>query len=413
MLRSERIDAAALRRNTVPLAQLLGDPEPVSGPADRRRARRGRAPGQRGRRAARRRRHRAVHRPLPQGGDRRRSTTRSCARSRSGCATCASWRSAAPRSSSRSRAQGKLDDALEAQILGGRHQGPARGHLPAVQAEAAHQGADRPRGRPRAAGRRCCSATRRSTRRRAAAAFVDPTRASPTPPPRWTAPARSWSSGSPRTPTCIGELRERMWSPRPAASPRSARARRTTGAKFADYFDFAEPFAELPSHRILALFRGEKEDVLDLTLEPGEPTPRQPGRPLRAARSPRAFGIARPGPRRPTSGCRTPSAGPGAPGSWCTSASTCGCGCGRRPRTRRVRVFAANLRDLLLAAPAGTRADDGPRPGLPHRRQGRGRRRAPARSSPPTRSTRTSRTGSWDEAARHAGAAGRRSTTSS
>ena len=40
-----------------------------------------------------------------------------------------------------------------------------------------------------------------------------------------------------------------------------------------------------------------------------------------------------------------------------------------------VRVFAANLRDLLLAAPAGTRADDGPRPGLPHRREGRRRRR--------------------------------------
>ncbi len=40
-----------------------------------------------------------------------------------------------------------------------------------------------------------------------------------------------------------------------------------------------------------------------------------------------------------------------------------------------MKVFAANLRDLLLAAPAGGRADDRARPGLPHRGQGRGRRR--------------------------------------
>jgi uncharacterized protein len=30
------------------------------------------------------------------------------------------------------------------------------------------------------------------------------------------------------------------------------------GAKVADYFEFSEPLASLPSHRILALFRGEK-----------------------------------------------------------------------------------------------------------------------------------------------------------
>lgn len=43
------------------------------------------------------------------------------------------------------------------------------------------------------------------------------------------------------------------------------------GAKFSDYFDFAEPFTELPSHRVLAMLRGEKEGVLDLNLEPEEP----------------------------------------------------------------------------------------------------------------------------------------------
>ena len=42
------------------------------------------------------------------------------------------------------------------------------------------------------------------------------------------------------------------------------------GAKFADYFDFAEPFDKLPSHRILALLRGENEGVLTLDLDAGD-----------------------------------------------------------------------------------------------------------------------------------------------
>ena len=65
----------------------------------------------------------------------------------------------------------------------------------------------------------------------------------------------------------IGELRERMWS-RGRLVARVREGKEQDGAKFADYFDFAEPFTKLPSHRILAMFRGEKEDVLDLTMEP-------------------------------------------------------------------------------------------------------------------------------------------------
>ncbi|MBC3178014.1 Tex family protein [Corynebacterium lujinxingii] len=42
------------------------------------------------------------------------------------------------------------------------------------------------------------------------------------------------------------------------------------GAKFADYFEFAESFDKLPSHRILALFRGENEGVLTLDLDAGD-----------------------------------------------------------------------------------------------------------------------------------------------
>jgi len=42
------------------------------------------------------------------------------------------------------------------------------------------------------------------------------------------------------------------------------------GAKFRDYFAWEESIAEAPSHRILAMRRGEKEGVLDLTLRPPE-----------------------------------------------------------------------------------------------------------------------------------------------
>ena len=54
-------------------------------------------------------------------------------------------------------------------------------------------------------------------------------------------------------------------------------------------------------------------------------------------------------------------------------------------------MFAANLRDLLLAAPAGESADHGPRSWLPHGREGGGGRRSLAKWSPPKRSIRTRR----------------------
>src|ERR1017187_2105062 len=65
----------------------------------------------------------------------------------------------------------------------------------------------------------------------------------------------------------IGALRERMWS-RGRLVSRMREGKQEAGAKFADYFEFAEPFTRLPSHRILAMFRGEREEILDLDLDP-------------------------------------------------------------------------------------------------------------------------------------------------
>ncbi|GHI03185.1 RNA-binding transcriptional accessory protein [Streptomyces cellostaticus] len=160
----------------------------------------------------------------------------------------------------------------------------------------------------------------------------------------------------------IGEVRERMWV-RGRLAAKVKQGKEEAGAKFADYFDFAEPFTELPSHRILAMLRGEKEEVLDLVLEPEEPA-ESPSVPssyegIIAHR----FGIAdrgRPGDKWLTDTVRW---------AWRTRILVhLGIDLRLRLRTaaedEAVNVFAANLRDLLLAAPAGTRATLGLDPGF-------------------------------------------------
>ncbi|MFH9402156.1 Tex family protein [Streptomyces sp. NPDC017638] len=157
----------------------------------------------------------------------------------------------------------------------------------------------------------------------------------------------------------IGELRERMWV-RGRLAAKVREGKEEAGAKFADYFDFAEPFTELPSHRILALLRGEKEEVLDLVLEPEEPAEGPSSyEGLIASR----FGIADRG--RPADKWLTDTVR----WAWRTRVLVhLGIDLRLRLRTaaedEAVNVFAANLRDLLLAAPAGTRATLGLDPGF-------------------------------------------------
>ncbi|GAA0672358.1 Tex family protein [Streptomyces thermocarboxydovorans] len=156
----------------------------------------------------------------------------------------------------------------------------------------------------------------------------------------------------------IGELRERMWV-RGRLASKVREGKEEAGAKFADYFDFAEPFTELPSHRILAMLRGEKEEILDLTLEPEEPTE---GPSSYEGIIANRFGIADRG--RPADKWLLDTVR----WAWRTRILThLGLDLRLRLRTaaedEAVRVFAANLRDLLLAAPAGTRATIGLDPG--------------------------------------------------
>ncbi|MFF7251199.1 Tex family protein [Embleya sp. NPDC008237] len=159
----------------------------------------------------------------------------------------------------------------------------------------------------------------------------------------------------------IGALREKMWT-RGRVVAKVREGKEEAGAKFADYFDFAEPFTRLPSHRILAMFRGEKEDILDLTLAPS--TDEEVDGPTEYERSiAHTFGIVnrdRPADKWLADTVRW---------AWRTRILV-HLGIDLRSRLRQeaedeaVRVFAANLRDLLLAAPAGTRATMGLDPGL-------------------------------------------------
>ena len=161
----------------------------------------------------------------------------------------------------------------------------------------------------------------------------------------------------------IGALREEFWR-RGRLLSKVRKEKVVDGAKFADYFDFAEPFTKLPSHRILALFRGEKEDVLDLTFEPEPPEDSKPGKPgayeckiaLRFAISDRG----RAGDRWMMETVRW---------AWRTKILV-HLGIDMRSKLwqiaedEAVKVFAGNLRDLLLAAPAGARACMGLDPGF-------------------------------------------------
>ena len=89
----------------------------------------------------------------------------------------------------------------------------------------------------------------------------------------------------------LGALRETYWE-RGSLTSKVRDGKTTEGAKFSDYFDFAEPLTKLPSHRILALFRGEKEEILDLRMEEDKDSA-EPGYASRyEGRIALAFGIA-------------------------------------------------------------------------------------------------------------------------
>jgi protein Tex len=162
----------------------------------------------------------------------------------------------------------------------------------------------------------------------------------------------------------IGRLREQMWSDGLMAAT-VRKGKKTEGEKFKDYFEFSQSLSKLPSHRILAMFRGEKEEVLELQIMPDAQPPSTSGSPPTSheLKIMQRFAITdqgRPGDRWLVDTARW---------AWRTKIQV-HLNIDLRMRlwtsaeTEGVRVFASNLRDLLLAAPAGARVTMGLDPGF-------------------------------------------------
>ena len=132
------------------------------------------------------------------------------------------------------------------------------------------------------------------------------------------------------------------------------------GAKFSDYFAHSEPWATAPSHRVLAMLRGRNEGVLslDLAIDPDAPRGESPAERMAAA--------------------ALQATGRGAADLWLKDAAawtwrvklrtslTLDLMAEMRERAEEeaIRVFSRNLKDLLLAAPAGGKATMGLDPGI-------------------------------------------------
>ena len=162
----------------------------------------------------------------------------------------------------------------------------------------------------------------------------------------------------------VGPLREWLWAEGRLQSrlvegqdPNNADA-----AKFRDYFDYSEPIRTVPSHRALAVFRGRSLEWLDAKLVLDEQAvPGQPG--LAEGRIARALGWSNAG--RPGDALIRKTIA----WTWKVKLSLSL----ERDLFARLReqaegvaikVFGDNLRDLLLAAPAGKRVVMGLDPGI-------------------------------------------------
>lgn len=158
----------------------------------------------------------------------------------------------------------------------------------------------------------------------------------------------------------LSELRERIWNKGILQSTVVA-GKEADAAKFKDYFDYSEAINKIPSHRALALFRGRNEDMLTLTLKPAEHD--QDEHQLCTQFVCRHLNIA--DVNKPADAWLAETAR----FAWKIKLFT-RIDMDLKQRLREaaeaeaIRVFASNLRDLLLAAPAGHKATMGLDPGI-------------------------------------------------
>jgi len=157
----------------------------------------------------------------------------------------------------------------------------------------------------------------------------------------------------------LGRLRDHMRKVGKLVA-KGVAGKEAAGAKFSDYFAHSEDFSRVPSHRALAMFRGRNEEFLTLDLEVDPDAPRGESPAERACAA--AVG----------------AAGAGAGDKWLRDAAAWTWRVKLRTsltldlmaelrdaaEAEAIRVFARNLKDLLLAAPAGGKATMGLDPGI-------------------------------------------------
>lgn len=142
---------------------------------------------------------------------------------------------------------------------------------------------------------------------------------------------------------------------------RVVEGKETEGAKYRDYFDHAEALAKIPSHRLLALLRARREEIVTLDLDPG--TDAEAGHASAEARVAHHAGVAdrgRAADRWLQDCCRL---------TWKAKLHLnltldLFAQAREKAEAEAIAVFGDNLKDLLLAAPAGPKAVLGLDPGL-------------------------------------------------
>jgi len=158
----------------------------------------------------------------------------------------------------------------------------------------------------------------------------------------------------------LTELRERIWN-KGIMHSTLVKGKEADAAKFKDYFDYQEAINKIPSHRALALFRGRNEDLLSISLKPGIDDKAE--HQLCAQLVARHLNI-------------TDTSSPA--DAWLAESARLGwkiklftrIDLDLKLRLREaaeleaIKVFSSNLKDLLLAAPAGPKATMGLDPGI-------------------------------------------------
>jgi len=162
-------------------------------------------------------------------------------------------------------------------------------------------------------------------------------------------------------PELVGQVRKYLMT-NAGVRARVVSGKEEEGAKYRDYFDYDEGWAKMPSHRALALFRARKEGVLNVEIVVDESNA-EPVKPV-VGMIAEAFNID-PASNQPTEAWLMSVA----KWAWQVKLSVhlstdLMVTLRERSEEEAIRVFSRNLKDLLLAAPAGAKTTMGLDPGI-------------------------------------------------